>query len=372
MSEVLKDGSNLSLRESSKLVSVLFAVYGIPERILRAGLECLKSQKLMSAEFLLINDKSPDAYTLGVLQEYVNADTRFRLIDNQENLGLARVRNLAIEESSGKYFTMFDPDDLIPDNYLQILVDNAEYYDADMVTCQIKEFEDGEEIKLANNFKSEDFYRLKRPLKTRRMYRQMFVCRLFKLSTIGDLRFEPKLTRGSDLLFIHQYLVRCEKTIDINFPAYFYRHGRIFAHGEKAIPPRPKSQLDNVFFEKHIITMDGFYNLIASCKTDSEREFVSYMLIRRYLRNVFGARREGHEEYKYQVYRKYYLEKIAEPLKLYGFFAKLTDKLFMPETECKGFYKKLNIVRLIFELMHLPYHIRKSCHKLKIKIFKVA
>ncbi len=355
----------------SEKVSVLFAVYGIPQRILREGLDCLLRQTYKNAEFLLINDQSPDDYTVGILEEYAAKDSRFRIITNAENMGLAGVRNVSIEESTGKYFTMFDPDDLIPDNYLEIMCGVMEYYDADMVTCDIREFHDGETVEFQNNLKIDRYLTLARPLATRKLFRQKFVCRIFKLETIGDLRFERLLSRGSDLLFIHQYLIRCKRTVDIDFPGYFYRIGRIFAENEKKVPARNNRNIPQHFYGMTRITIDGFAKLFETCKTDAERSFVSYMVIRRYMRSAFGFRKMDAAVYVelYENLRTHYTGVVQEvALNSHKVFEKMMSRIFADNKMCRGFFFRVQILRLLFELRYIGYHISKTFAKFQLKL----
>ena len=355
----------------SEKISVSFAVYGIPSRILREGLDCLKRQTYQNAEFLLINDQSPDDYTIGILEEYAAEDSRFRVINNEENMGIAGVRNVSLEAASGKYFTIIDPDDIIPDNYLEIMCGVMEHYNADMVTCDIRNFNDGEVVNFQNDIKIDRYLTLPRPLKTRKLYRQKFVCRIFNLETIGDLRFERLLARGSDLLFIHQYLLRCERTVDIKFPGYFYRHGRIFSDTEKVVPRRNNRNIPQHFYGMTRITIDGFAKLFDTCKTDEERSFVSYMVIRRFMRSAFGDRKLGAEHYDelYENIKKHYAEVVQRiAVASHKNFEKMMNKIFAQEKMCGGFFFKVQILRLLFELRYSGYHICKTFAGIKLKL----
>lgn len=352
-------------------VSVLFAVYGIPKRILLEGLECLRRQTYKDAEFLLVNDQSPDDFTAGILDKYAAEDSRFRVITNAENMGLAGVRNLSIEASTGKYYTMFDPDDLIPDNYLEIMCGVMDYYDADMVTCAIREFKDGENVNFQNDIKIDRYLTLPRPLQTRKIFRQKFICRIFKRDVIGDLRFERLLSRGSDLLFIHQYLMRCERTVDIDFAGYFYRIGRIFAADEQKIPARNKNNKPKHFYGTTRIMIDGFANLFESCKTDAERSFAAYMTVRRFMRSAFGFRKLKSEQYddlrdNLAAHYQETVSSVAE--KMYPWFRKKLDKTFLKIEINKSFFFKIQLLRILFELRHLEYHISKTCAKITLNI----
>jgi len=349
-------------------VSVMTIVFGIPERILRAGLDCLARQTMKNAEFILVNDCSPDDFTHRVLREYADRDSRFRIIANAENVGVPAGRNIVVDNAKGKYLAMIDPDDLVPDNYLEILCGVAEYYDCDMVTCKVHEFQDGEEMNLQSSAKVADFCRLPRPLSVRKMFRQKFICRLMKMSTIGDLRFDLRLQRGADLLFVHQYLVRCERTLDLNYVGYFYRHGRIFAPGEKKIPARPpRHQPGEESLEAALL---GLGNLFHECRTEEEKEFVAYMAVRRYLRCFFGLRKDNRET-QIQFGRKFVeilQNSIQSLMQHYGLLGQWMIRLSSHPLPEPWFYVKVDVLRVLFELWSLGYHIRRLHHRAMVRL----
>ena len=341
-------------------VTVLSAVYGIPERILREALDCFRRQSCKDAEFLLVNDKSPDNYTCKVLEEYAAVDSRFRIVNNVENKGLAASTNIGIEQGRGKYFCRIDPDDLVPDNYLEIMTEVMDFYDADMVTCGITDFKDGEKFDFQNNISSKRYLKLKRPLKMRKMLRQKFICRMFKMETIGDLRFDERLLRGDDLMFIHLYLQRCRKCVTIDFPGYFYRHGRIFAEGEQSSAPVSMNRIPPHFYHEPRLTIGAFAQAFEQAASADERKFFSYMVMRRYMRTAFWFRRFGEKMYgelaeQLDEYFRTVVEPIAEDV--HPVIAKMMRKLFCAKKIDKKFFMKLQFLRLFFELRCFGYYI---------------
>ena len=76
-------------------LSVVVPVYGT-KRDLPACLESLRTQSLRDAEFLLVDDASPDGAG-AVLAEYARRDSRFRVLTHSQNRGLfaARMRRRA-------------------------------------------------------------------------------------------------------------------------------------------------------------------------------------------------------------------------------------------------------------------------------------
>ncbi|WP_373032456.1 glycosyltransferase family 2 protein [Sulfurovum sp.] len=90
------------------LVSVVMPVYN-GEKYIAEAIESILDQSFKDFELLIINDASTDN-TVSIIKKY--NDTRIRLIHNDENLGLARVRNIGIENAEGKYIAWLDADDI--------------------------------------------------------------------------------------------------------------------------------------------------------------------------------------------------------------------------------------------------------------------
>lgn len=354
-------------------VTVLSAVYGIPERILREALDCFVRQTCTEAEFILVNDKSPDAYTSKVLQEYAARDERFKIVDNVENKGLAAATNQGLELGQGEYFCRIDPDDLVPDNYLEVMTKVMDFYEADMVTCAITDFKDGQNIDFQNNIAADRYLKLKRPLKKRKMMRQKFICRMFRRSTVGDLRFDERLLRGDDLMFIHLYLQKCGKCAEIDFPGYFYRHGRIFAPNEQAAACNPK-RIPPHFYHEPRLTIDAFAAAFNAAQSSDERKFFSYMVLRRYMRTAFWLRGFGETMYdkiacQLDEYFRSTVEKIA--FEMYPVTARLMRKLFCRKEINKSFFFNLQMLRLFFELRHIDYYFSAFFRAVRLKMHHV-
>lgn len=91
-------------------LSVVVPVYGT-KRDLPACLESLRTQSLRDAEFLLVDDASPDGAG-AVLAEYARRDSRFRVLTHSQNRGLFAARMTGADAATGKYLAFLDSDDL--------------------------------------------------------------------------------------------------------------------------------------------------------------------------------------------------------------------------------------------------------------------
>lgn len=85
--------------------------------------ECLNSvlnQSFQYWECIVINDGSTDN-TESVALKWTKTDSRFKYI-KQENKGVCAARNIAVQQSIGKYLLCLDGDDKISENFLSELL----------------------------------------------------------------------------------------------------------------------------------------------------------------------------------------------------------------------------------------------------------
>ena len=102
-------------------ISVILPVYN-SEEYLRDCLESLINQTFKDIEILCIDDGSSDG-SLAILREYDNKDNRITVI-SQENMGVARTRNKALNLIKGNFVYFMDSDDYLDNNAFRKLHDN--------------------------------------------------------------------------------------------------------------------------------------------------------------------------------------------------------------------------------------------------------
>ncbi|MDO5859894.1 glycosyltransferase [Methanobrevibacter sp.] len=109
-------------------ISVILPVYNAGE-FLRECLDSLINQTFRDIEMLCINDGSSDN-SLEILNEYAKKDERIIVVD-QENMGVAKTRNNALKEVSGKFVYFMDSDDCLDLTALEKLHENITSNDSD-------------------------------------------------------------------------------------------------------------------------------------------------------------------------------------------------------------------------------------------------
>ena len=111
------------------LISVIVPVYNV-EPFLKKCVDSIVLQTYANLEIILIDDGSPDKCP-EICDAYARKDNRIKVV-HQENGGLARVRNVGIENATGDYITFIDSDDFVAPNYVDFLYKGIFENNADM------------------------------------------------------------------------------------------------------------------------------------------------------------------------------------------------------------------------------------------------
>ena len=96
-------------------VSVIVALYKVPQDYLRDCLDSLIAQNSQDCEFIVVSDGAPDK-ECSICEEYTKKDSRIKFF-KREHAGVSATRNFGIEQAQGEYITFVDSDDWIEDSY---------------------------------------------------------------------------------------------------------------------------------------------------------------------------------------------------------------------------------------------------------------
>lgn len=111
-------------------VTIIIPVYN-SEKYIGRCLNSIINQTYDDVDILVINDGSKDK-SKDIVEEYQSKYSNIKLI-NQENIGVAKTRNKAIELSKTKYIMFIDNDDYIDSNYIETYINKIEQTNADIV-----------------------------------------------------------------------------------------------------------------------------------------------------------------------------------------------------------------------------------------------
>ena len=112
---------------------------GIPiynkEKYIALTLETALAQTYQSIEFLVLDDRGTDG-SMDIVREYQQTHPRgkdIRIVSQPHNMGIGEARNRILEEARGKFLFFLDADDTITSDTIEILVNAAKEYDAQVV-----------------------------------------------------------------------------------------------------------------------------------------------------------------------------------------------------------------------------------------------
>lgn len=120
------------------LISVIVPVYNVKPYLSRC-IESITNQKYRNLEIFLIDDGSTDG-SGELCDKFALSDSRIKVV-HQENKGQSVARNVGVELSKGKYIAFVDADDVISENYMEVLYENLIKYNADVSVCRFVRFE---------------------------------------------------------------------------------------------------------------------------------------------------------------------------------------------------------------------------------------
>ena len=117
-------------------VSVVIPMYNA-EKFIRQCLISVLASKFKDYEVLVVDDCSTDNSVAKVEKLAAHFDGRLKLLSMEKNSGGAGIpRNVGIKNSSGKYITFLDADDMILPTTLENFFEVAEFYNADVVYAE--------------------------------------------------------------------------------------------------------------------------------------------------------------------------------------------------------------------------------------------
>lgn len=130
----------------SPKISVVIPTYNASS-FLRAALNSLVTQPYKNLEIICVNDGSTDD-SLDILREYAAKDSRFIIISGP-NGGYGKAMNKGMQAATGKYFAIFEPDDLLPNDAYSEMIKIAEAQKLDFIkgsTVTFSENRDGKKV----------------------------------------------------------------------------------------------------------------------------------------------------------------------------------------------------------------------------------
>jgi glycosyltransferase involved in cell wall biosynthesis len=118
------------MKGRNALVSIIVPIYGT-EAYLPSCIDSLCNQSYKNLQIILVDDESPDKCPK-ICDSYAEKDDRIIVI-HQKNMGVSGARNTGLSSAAGDYVMFVDSDDELYLNAVEILLNDAAEYGADIV-----------------------------------------------------------------------------------------------------------------------------------------------------------------------------------------------------------------------------------------------
>ena len=257
------------------LVSFIVPVYNA-EQYLVCCLDSLVGQTVKDIEIICINDCSPDG-SKAILEKYAQQDSRISCIDFTTNKGPGAARNAGIEKATGTYLRMVDPDDFIPHDSTEKLLDAAEKYKSDIVqggfcNCTV----DGKKKDKGSNYPEKLYCNVS--IRNERVLRHIGIhwVFLFKAELIkkNNILYNETMRNYEDVAFLVRLAPYMENVTLIPKTVYFYRRHPVSTTRRK----RTKNYYENIF---------AVYEMVYEIFTrEGRREIADNFLIHRLCKHI--------------------------------------------------------------------------------------
>ena len=213
-------------------VSVIVPVYNV-EKYLERCVKSILSQSFSDFELFLVDDGSTD--NSGVIcDKLAKTDNRI-YVQHHPNQGVSAARNHALDVAIGKWVTFIDSDDFVMPEYFMTMINTAENNSDLVMTGMIKRWYNSTEDDIREwDSITIDKENIDQLYERNILQRQKGpVVKLFKNEIIknNQLRFNEKISRGEDALFVYDYLLYCN-TISVASGAnyvYCLREGSLMS-----------------------------------------------------------------------------------------------------------------------------------------------
>lgn len=198
--------TNMVSMETHK-VSVIVAAY--QSSCLRDCLDAVCGQTLKEIDIICIYQNTCPHEIRDILKEYVSQDERIRIFSSQINDNKAVLYNIGMEHANGKYICFISCEEILKENAMEVLYQEAEQNDTDMIVFRTSYFDDDIIVNGVNKGR-QIFAQI-----LRLQYSKLFMHMLFlkrKSLLLSKEKFQENVQRP-ELLFFFRCLIQAEKAV---------------------------------------------------------------------------------------------------------------------------------------------------------------
>lgn len=206
------------------LVSVIVPVYN-GQDYLADCIRSIEDQTYRNLEVLIINDGSRDG-TAGVCDALRAAYDNVRVITT-DDLGVSAARNAGLDGAAGELVTFVDADDRLHPSMIQMLADCMNRTGSGIVGCRFFQWSGENEWEQAARADAAEgktvTYDADAYLRDCLLQgNSRCWSKLYRMETIGEMRFREGLSIGEDMLFVIKLLARAGRITEMDYQGYGY------------------------------------------------------------------------------------------------------------------------------------------------------
>ena len=204
----------------NSVVSIIVPVYKV-EPYLDQCVQSIVDQTYENLEIILVDDGSPDNCP-AMCDAWAKKDDRVQVI-HKENGGVSTARNTGLDTATGSYITFVDADDWLEPNAVEILLEQAVSTGADIVVgnyyFDYVDKRDSQPLTVERHiWKQNEIVHAY----IRDRIRPEVHNKLYAGASIGDLRFDPSIGYGEDLLFNYYAFSKARVVAQTDVCCYHY------------------------------------------------------------------------------------------------------------------------------------------------------
>lgn len=204
-------------------VSVIVTAYNV-EKYIRTCIASIQSQTIKDIEIIVVDDGTPDN-SMNVVEEIARNDDRIRIIRHEKNMGLMWARKTGYMAANGVYIAFCDSDDYLPENSLELLLNEAEKTQADIVSGDFIYVKvDGHQVICQNELKygNDKISVFKSLLKGE--LKHTIWGKLYRASILKDYPYTTykHFINGEDGCLFYQIVENIDLLVQIDKPVYYY------------------------------------------------------------------------------------------------------------------------------------------------------
>lgn len=203
-------------------ISVIIPIYNC-QKYLSECLQSLSEQNISDFEVILVDDGSIDN-SLKICEMYSRNKENVKVIHTNNN-GVSAARNIGLKNAKGELITFIDADDVLDNNYLEILSHSIEIFNADLACCRYRFLPSTIDSITDDKIKSMNASDFSIEVLNNIEIGGYLWNKMFKKEIIDkiQLTFPEGISVWEDKYFVLTYLNLCNKIVHINRFLYNYR-----------------------------------------------------------------------------------------------------------------------------------------------------